>query len=88
MKLFKTLTAAAIISTLSFSVFAAQEITREKAKEMKLEMIGTVDTNSTLSPMDAKRILSGKADEKGGKYFVVIAAGDNGHVHATAEVYK
>ncbi|OON39340.1 hypothetical protein BTJ39_13740 [Izhakiella australiensis] len=88
MKLLQSLTAAAIISTLSFSVFAAQEISREKAKEMKLEMIGTVDTNSTLDPMDAKQHLAKKADEKGGKYYVIIAAAGKGHLHATAEVYK
>ncbi|PIJ51243.1 hypothetical protein BL250_05860 [Erwinia sp. OLTSP20] len=88
MKLLSTLTTAALISTLSFSAFAAQEISREKAKEMKLEMIGTVDTNSTLSPIDAKKHLSDKADAKGGKYYVIIAAAGKGHIHATAEVFK
>lgn len=88
MKLLKTFAVATVISTLSFSAFAAKEITREQAKEMKLTMIGTIDTNSTLDPMDAKKHLSEKADEKGGKYFVVIAASEDAHTHGFAEVYK
>lgn len=73
---------------LAFNATAAQEITREKAQEMKLEKIGTVTTNSTTSPMDAKVRLSKKADAKGGKYYVIIAAQQGNRDHALAEVYK
>jgi hypothetical protein len=38
--------------------------------------------------MDAKEELSKLADEKGGKYFVVIAGREHGKVSAIAEVYK
>lgn len=88
MKLLKNLAIATVIGTLSFSAFAAKEISREQAKAMKLEMIGTIDTISTLTPSDAKARLSEKADAKGGKYFVVIAAAEKNHTHAFAEVYK
>ncbi|WP_455818372.1 YdgH/BhsA/McbA-like domain containing protein [Pseudomonas cerasi] len=73
---------------MAFNATAAQEITREKAQEMKLEKIGTVTTNSTVSPMDAKARLSDKADAKGGKYYVIIAAQQGNHDHALADVYK
>lgn len=43
----------------------------------------------TPQPMDARRDLSKKADELGGKYFVVIAGQKNEKtVHANADVYK
>ncbi|MGF6560060.1 DUF1471 domain-containing protein [Erwinia aphidicola] len=77
-----------VTAAFTFNASAAQEISREKAAEMKLEKVGTVTTNSTLDPMDAKKHLSKKADEKGGKYFVIIAADEGDHTHALAEVYK
>ena len=56
---------------------------------MNLQKIGTVNTTAeTTSPMDAKRELSKQADEKGGKYFLVIAGREHGKFSATAEVYK
>lgn len=56
---------------------------------MNLEKIGTVNTTAeTTSPMDAKRELSKLADEKGGKYFLVIAGREHGRFSATADVYK
>lgn len=64
----KLITVSALLLT-TFAVFtagAAEQITREKAQEMKLEKIGTVTTNSTNDPMDANARLSKKADEKGG----------------------
>ncbi|HEY0211893.1 DUF1471 domain-containing protein, partial [Acerihabitans sp.] len=51
--------------------------------------IGTVHTTAkTTSPMDAKAILSERADKKGGKYYVIIAGREHGKFSATAEVYK
>ncbi|MTD29131.1 YdgH/BhsA/McbA-like domain containing protein [Erwinia sorbitola] len=73
---------------LAFNASAAQEITRQQALDMKLEKIGTVTTNSTLDPMDANARLSEKADAKGGKYYVIIAAQQGNHDHALADVYK
>lgn len=88
MKKIIAVTALLLTSASVFNVSAAELITREKAAEMKLEKIGTVTTNSTLDPMDAKRHLSKKADEKGGKYYVIIAADVDDHTHALADVYK
>ncbi|MFK8256408.1 YdgH/BhsA/McbA-like domain containing protein [Erwinia sp. AnSW2-5] len=88
MKQFIVIAALLLAGVQAFNASAAQEITREKAQEMKLEKIGTVTTNSTTSPMDAHARLSDKADAKGGKYFVIIAAQEGNRDHALADVYK
>ena len=72
----------------AFNAVAAEEISREQAKEMDLEMLGTIDTTSTSSPMDAAARLSKKADDKGGRYYVIIAEDERNRTLATAEVYK
>ncbi|HBV40287.1 MAG TPA: hypothetical protein DEF05_11540, partial [Erwinia sp.] len=45
-------------------------------------------TAETTSPMDAKAVLSKRADEKGGKYYMIIAGREHGKFSATADVYK
>ena len=89
MSIIKTVAVTCLLGGLSFSVLAAQEVTKEDVQKMNLEKIGTVNTTAqTTSPMDAKRELSRMADEKGGKYFLVIAGREHGRFSATAEVYK
>ncbi|MBA2817492.1 DUF1471 domain-containing protein [Candidatus Pantoea persica] len=76
-----------VMGAVSFSAFAAKEVTKEEVQKMNLEKIGTVNTMAeTTSPMDAK--LSKMADEKGGKYFLVSAGREHGKFSATADVYK
>lgn len=85
----KTLAVAALALSLPFSVLAAKEVTKEEVETMKLEKIGTVHTTAeTTSPMDAKKLLSQRADEKGGKYYLIIAGREHGKFSATADVYK
>ncbi|MEM6161182.1 DUF1471 domain-containing protein [Erwinia sp. P6884] len=89
MNMFKTAVAGLLVSAVSFGAFAAQEVTKEEVQTMNLEKIGTVNTTAeTTSPMDAKKELSKMADEKGGKYFLVIAGREHGKFSATADVYK
>jgi len=88
MKQFIVIAALLFAGVQAFNASAAQEITRKQAQEMKLEKIGTVTTNSTTSPMDADARLSEKADAKGGKYYVIVAAQEGNHDHALADVYK
>ena len=89
MKMMKWAVASLVMSAMSFSAFAAKEVTKEEVQKMNLEKIGTVTTTAeTTSPMDAKRELSKAADEKGGKYFLVIAGPDHGNFSAPADVYK
>ncbi|MCG7390351.1 MULTISPECIES: YdgH/BhsA/McbA-like domain containing protein [Pantoea] len=89
MKVMKWVVASVVMGAVSFSALAAKEVTKEEVKKMKLEKIGTVNTTAeTTSPMDAKRELSKMADEKGGKYYRVIAGREHGKFSATADVYK
>jgi hypothetical protein len=56
---------------------------------MNLTKIGDISTSDTTAPMDAKKELSQKADELGGKYYVITSANkDQKDVRATADVYK
>lgn len=75
-------------ATLTFNAAAAELISRQQAQDMKLQLLGTITTTDTTAPMDAKADLSKKADEKGGRYFVIIAEDERGRTVASAEVYK
>lgn len=89
MKLITAILTSLVIGSLSFGVFAAKEIQKDEVATLKLTKVGSITTSKTTSPMDAKRDLSNKADELGGKYFVVIAGNKNERtVHANADVYK
>ena len=89
MKVFKWVVASMMMGAISFSAMAAKEVTKEEVKTMNLQKIGTVNTTAeTTSPMDAKKVLSKLADEKGGKYYRVIAGREHGKFSATADVYK
>ncbi len=73
----------------SLDALAAQEITAQEAVDKGYRKIGTVHTTAkATSPMDAKAILSQRADDKGGNYFVIIAGREHGRFSATAEVYE
>lgn len=89
MKLVAGIVTSLVIGSLSFGVFAAQEITKEDVAKMNLTKIGDITTSKTTSPSDAKADLSKKADELGGKYYVIIAGEKNEKtVHGNADVYK
>ncbi|MGK3142445.1 YdgH/BhsA/McbA-like domain containing protein [Pantoea sp. C2G6] len=89
MKVLKWVVASMMMGAISFSAMAAKEVTKEEVKSMNLQKIGTVNTTAeTTSPMDAKKVLSQLADEKGGKYYLVIAGREHGKFSATADVYK
>jgi hypothetical protein len=89
MKFITGIVASLVIGSLSFGVFAAQEITKEDVAKMNLTKIGDITTSKTTSPSDAKADLSKKADELGGKYYVIIAGEKNEKtVHGNADVYK
>jgi hypothetical protein len=93
MKLISGIVASLVIGSLSFGAFAAKELEKDKAKDTiaseSLTKVGTISTSDTTAPMDARKELSQKADELGGKYYVITSA-DKGekNVRATADVYK
>jgi len=89
MKLVTGIVTSLVIGSLSFGVFAAKELEKDKVKEMILTKVGEISTSDTTAPMDAREELSKKADELGGTYFVVTSANkDSKNVRATADVYK
>ncbi|MEG3110815.1 MULTISPECIES: DUF1471 domain-containing protein [unclassified Pantoea] len=89
MKVMKWVLASVMMSAVSFSALAAKEVTKEDVQKMNLEKIATVTTTAeTTSPMDAKKELSKMADEKGGRYYLVIAGREHGKFSAVADVYK
>ena len=89
MKLVTGIVTSLVIGSLSFGVMAAKELEKDKVAGMNLTKVGTITTSDTSAPMDAKKELSKKADELGGKYFVVTSGQKNEKdIHATADVYK
>lgn len=89
MKLVTGIVTSLVIGSLSFGALAAEELAKDKVKEMNLTKVGEITTSDTTAPMDAKRELSKKADELGGKYYVITSAEKyTKDVRATADVYK
>ena len=89
MKLVTGIVATLVMGSLSFGALAANEIQKEDVAKMNLTKIGEITTSRTTSPMDAKRDLSKKADELGGKYYVIIAGSNNEKTgHGNADFYK
>lgn len=89
MKSNKIIIAAVLAGLFSVNAMAADLITKEEAKEKGYTSLGVVTTsNEYTAPMDAREELAKLADEKGGKYFVIIAAQEKRKISATAEVFK
>ncbi|MCT4710716.1 DUF1471 domain-containing protein [Enterobacteriaceae bacterium H11S18] len=80
-----------LLLTLSFSVFAAQEIRSSEMANMK-EKIGTISVEKNDGTIDeAVTALSEEADKKGAAYYHITSIGMEGmgtDVRATAEIYK
>lgn len=89
MKLVTGIVTSLVIGSISFGVFAAKELEKDKLDGMNLTKVGTISTSDETSPMDARKELSKKADEMGGTYYVITSADKKTQdVRATADVYK
>ncbi|AIR59816.1 DUF1471 domain-containing protein [Cedecea neteri] len=89
MKLITGIVTGLLVGAVSFGAFAAKELEKDKVAGMKLTKIGTIVTDKTSAPMDAKRDLVKQADKLGGDYYVVTSAEKyTKNVRATADVYK
>lgn len=91
MKSLKMIVAALIVGSVSFSTMAATLLTKDELDKNpgKYEKVGTVtSTAQATDPMDLKGELSKLADEKGGQYYVILAAREHGKFSAVADVYK
>ena len=82
--------ALSILSALTmtaYSALAAQEITKDEAKQY--QEVGKVSTTKEhTAPSDAMKEISQKADEMGGKYFVITSGNEGDKIRGTATVYK
>ena len=81
------------LTVASFGASAADMISKDEAHHFKLEYLGNVSVGASggqiSSPSDLHQKLSKLADEKGGKYYVIIAAREHGpNFQAVAEVFK
>lgn len=81
------------LSMTAFSTVAADLISKDEAHHFKYEYIGNISVGASSgaisSPSDLHAKLSKLADEKGGKYYVIIAAREHGpNFEAIAQVYK
>lgn len=90
----KILVSSALVASMAaFGASAADLISKDEAHHFKLSYIGNVSVSSSggqvSSPSDLHEKLSQLADEKGGKYYVIIAAREHGpNFDAVAEVFK
>lgn len=88
-----TLVASLLVSAFSFGAMAADSVSKDEVDHFKLVKIGTVNVSQSggaiSSPSDLKDKLSDLADEKGGKYYHIVAARQHGpNFEAVADVYK
>ncbi len=89
----KKLLLTAVLLATSYSAFSADLISAQEAKHFKLTSVGNISVSATggevSSPTDLHEALSKKADEKGGKYYVIISAREHGNnFEAVAKAYK
>jgi len=88
-----TLLAALLGLSCSFATQAAQNISKEEVTHFKLTKIGSISVAETggviSSPSDLHREIAKRADEKGAKYYVVIAAREHGpNFDAVVDLYQ
>ncbi|KAB8306821.1 DUF1471 domain-containing protein [Erwinia endophytica] len=82
-----TIATLSVLSALSFGAFAADSINAEQAKN--LQPMGSISVSGvSAAPMDINAQLNQKADAQGASAYRVVEAYNNGHYHATAELYK
>ncbi len=84
---------ALALSSVAFGASAAQLINKDEVKHLNLTKVGHISVGASggqfSSPSDLHKQLSKLADEKGGQYYVITAAGEHGpNFEATAVVYK
>ncbi|WP_416414424.1 YdgH/BhsA/McbA-like domain containing protein [Pantoea sp. App145] len=86
-KLSVSMISLALTTLTCSSALAAKEISKEEAKQY--EKIGEVSTTKEYTaPSDAVKDISQKADETGGKYFVITSGNEDDKIRGAATVYK
>ena len=89
MKIVNGIVASLVTVLLSFGAFAADEIQKDDVAKMNLTKVGDIAASGGNEPVSIKEELSKKADEAGGKYYVITSdMKKSNHTHVTAEVFK
>lgn len=86
MKNVKLIAAAAVLSALSFSSIAAEQV--DRTKTVNLDKIGTVSASSAISLSALENQLAAKANAQGASYYYIVSASGNNKVSGTAIIYK
>ncbi|HBB6657806.1 TPA: DUF1471 domain-containing protein [Salmonella enterica] len=84
---------ASVLMLISVSVSAAEQVSPKEIEHFKLKYVGNISVSATnesvTSPSDLQEKLSELADNKGGKYYHIVAARQHGpNFDAVAEVFK
>lgn len=94
MKITRSMIFAGLFGLTCFaSAQAAQNISKEEVKHFKLTKVGSISVAETgggiSSPSDLHQEISKRADDKGAKYYVIIAAREHGpNFDAVVDLYK
>lgn len=94
MKIKRSMVLATLVGlACSFGAQAAQNISKEEVQHFKLTKVGSISVSegggAISSPSDLHQEISKRADEKGAKYYVIIAAREHGpNFDAVADLYK
>lgn len=86
MKIVKIIATSAVLATLSFSTFAAEQVT--KSQTVNLDKIGEVSASDTRSLSALESKLASKADAMGASRYYIVSASNGDNIHGTAIIYK
>ena len=86
MKKCLTVLAAALLTGMRFSAFAAQPLSSSAAGQLR--PAGTVSATGATTLSELENKLAEKAREQGAKGFVVNSAGGDNQMYGTATIYK
>ncbi|PIJ51069.1 hypothetical protein BL250_11255 [Erwinia sp. OLTSP20] len=87
MRITTTIATVSLLSVLSFSIFAADSVSSEQARNLHPAGVVSVSVVGG-SPMDLHSALDSKAAAQGASAYRVIEAREAGNWHATAELYR
>lgn len=86
MKIVKIIATSAVLATLSFSSFAAEQVTKTQAEN--LDKIGEVSASDVHSLSGLESKLAAKAEAQGASRYYIISASTGDNIHGTAIIYK
>ncbi|SUB81798.1 Multiple stress resistance protein BhsA precursor [Pragia fontium] len=86
MKNVKLIATAAVLATLSFSSFAAQQVTRDQTEN--LDKIGSVSVSNSHGMSALEHKLAAKAEAQGASRYYIVSASTGNNMRGTAIIYK